>query len=422
MNLFDPEGHPTFDFPEFKSGASRAAHSNAPAKIERPKPKPILHSLPQRSLNSAVSSPQWQDWNWHVRNRITTIAELEKWIPLSVEEKRAVQFSEGRSYFSITPYWASLMDPNDLSCPIRRQTIPIEEEFRVSSNEAFVLQDPSQKNVNGRLTHVYPDRAVLSVHSQCIVYCRFCPQKKIPDPKNSGSSFAGIPVISEEEWQEVEHYLHDHTEIREIIITGGEPLLLTDTLLLTILTRLKSIPAIKSLRLETRMASVLPQRITPELIGILKRFQPLYLVLNTAHPKEMTKEFRKVCKQLIDSGIPVVSQTVLLRNINDKPQTLSKLFSDLYHLRVRPYRVIQCRLSEGTDHFRTSLSLGLKLMESLRGRMPGLALPEYVVDTMGGKIPLKYESILSRNKKQVLLKNHEGRVFVYPEKNISNSP
>lgn len=425
MNPSDPAGHPTFDFPEFQfqDTASRSSGSAAQTKIAHPKTKPTLPSLPRKFSTAAISIQQWNDWNWHVRNHITTISELEKWLPLSVEEKRAIQFSQGRFHFSITPYWASLMDANDPFCAIRRQAIPLDEEFRTSIHEPPVSGDPLQKPINRRLVHVYPDRALLSVHSQCIVYCRFCPQRKIQEQQNTFSnSISSLSIISEEEWQEIEHYLQERSEIREIIITGGEPLLLADSLLLTLLTRLTAIPTIKSLRIETRMASTLPQRFTPELIHTFKNFQPLYLVLTINHPREITSEFSDVCTKLIESGIPIVSQTVLLRNINDKTYVLSKLFSDLYHLRVRPYRVIQCWSSQGTEHFRTSLSMGLRLMESLRGRMPGLALPEYVVDTLGGKIPLKYESILSRNKKQILLKNHEGKVFVYPEKNLPTSP
>lgn len=362
-----------------------------------------------------VSLQQWNDWHWQVRNQITTVEELEKWISLTVEEKRAIQFSQGRYRFSITPYWVSLMDSNDFLCPIRRQAIPLDEEFRTFAYESIDFNPQTVKIANGRLHHLYPDRALLSIHSQCIVYCRFCPQRKISEQNLS----CGASTITHEEWNQIRRYLGNHPEIQEVIITGGEPLLLNDDLLRETLCRLKEFSSIKTLRMETRIVSVLPQRITPSLVQILKEFQPLYLVLHVNHPYEITPEFSAACSHLVDSGIPLASQTVLLHDINDKPQILSKLFLTLFKTRVRPYRLIQCTPSQGTEHFRTTISLGMRLLDSLRGCMGSLALPEYVVDTVGGKIPLRYESILSQNKKRVLLKNFEGKVFVYPEKNFS---
>lgn len=371
-----------------------------------------------------ISSQQWNDWHWHVRNQITTVAELEKWFPLTVEEKRAVQFSQERFHFSLTPYWASLMDENNFLCPIRRQAIPVDEEFRTSIYESSEFGSQPITLANGRFVHARPDRAVLFVQSRCIVYCRFCPKRKIPEQQgSSGKDLLFYPThefttMTQQDWKETTQYLKNHPEIQEVIITGGEPLLLRDELLADIFARLKAFPSIKTLRLETRIISVLPQRITPSLIRILKDCQPIYLILHVNHPYEITPEFSNACSELVDSGIPLASETVLLHEINDKPNILSDLFSALFELRVRPYRLVQCVPSQGTDHFRTTISAGLKLVEFIRGRVAGLAVPEYVVDTAGGKISLRYESILSRNRKRVLLKNHEGKVFVYPEKNI----
>lgn len=406
------------DFPLSSDPRASKLHQSSYSRSKKPD-----HTIP-------ISPAQWNDWHWQVRNRMTTIAEIEKWMTLTVEEKRAIQFSHGRFHFSLTPYWVSLMDPNDFFCPIRRQAIPLDEEFKTSVYDHADFKTPQTKIASGRLTHFFPDRAVLSVHSQCIVYCRFCPQRKIAEDKRKviqqGSlppflQAGEFPVISDEQWGEIDQYLRSHPEIHEVIITGGEPLLLNDDVLRKIFTRLKSIASIKTLRLETRIISVLPQRITPELVQILKEFQPLYFMLHVNHPAEISVEFSQACAMLVDSGVPLASETVLLHEINDRPQILSDLFLTLFKMRVRPYRLIQCLPSQGADHFRTSVSLGLRLLESLRGRMAELALPEYVVDTPGGKIPLRYESILSRNRKRILLKNYEGKIFVYPEKIFSFS-
>jgi lysine 2,3-aminomutase len=242
------------------------------------------------------------------------------------------------------------------------------------------------------------------------------------DPLRVSAPVSGqeFPALTESDWRSVTEYLKAHPQIREVILSGGEPLLLRDELLKKAFERLRQIPSVRSLRLETRIVSFLPQRITPSLVRILRAAQPLYLSLHVNHPREITPEFVEAVGRLADAGIPLVSQTVLLREINDKAQVLSDLFSSLYELRVRPYRLLQAFASKGADHFRTNISLGLRLIESLRGKVPGLSVPEYVVDTPGGKIPLRYDSILSRNRKRVMLRNHEGKIFVCAEKNFSS--
>ena len=360
-----------------------------------------------------VTWGQWSDWRWHVRNQITTESEMEQWVSLTTEEKRAINFSEGRFRFSVTPYWASLMDSENFLCPIRRQSIPLDDEFRTSSLvEPFYSSWQTGKPVTARLSHPHPDRAVISLHSHCIVYCRFCPQRKV----SQSSTGEDVMPVSDSEWGEMARYLTMHPEVREVILSGGEPLLLHDDLLRDAFKRLRRIPTVQTLRLETRMVSVLPPRITPELARMMKEFQPLYLVLQVNHPREVTPEFVDACSRLVDSGVPLAAQTVLLNTLNDEPHILAELFTSLFNLRIRPYRLIQCAPAQGNEHFRTSVSSGLKLLDSLRTKLGGLAMPEYVVDTAGGKIPLRYESILSRNKKRILLRNFEGKVFVYPEK------
>ena len=393
---------------------SQPSKENFPLSL--PGRVPALAKI-SRAASLQITKEQWNDWQWQVNNRLTTAAEIERYLPLTVEEKRAIHFSQGKFFLSLTPYWASQMDPADFMCPLRRQSIPLDEEFKTSIYEPYEFAGDGTKAARGRLTHLYPDRAIFSVHSQCIVYCRFCPQRKMKAQSETEES----PAILEQDWNDVRSYLTDHPQIREVIISGGEPLLLNDELLRGIFSRLKEIPTVKTLRLESRIISFLPQRITKSLIQLLKDFQPLYLVLHVNHPREMSLEFVDACERLCDSGIPLASQTVLLRDLNDKIAVLSELFSALFNLRVRPYRLVQMLPFQGTEHFRTTISTGLKLIENLRGRMTGLSLPEYMVETAGGKIPLRYESVLSRNKKRVLLKNYEGKVFVYPEKIFTNS-
>lgn len=386
--------------------------------------RPALKIL--RPPNPPVTVQEWSNWQWHIRNQINSVAELEKWLTPTVEEKRAIYFSKEKFHFSFTPYWASLMDPSDFLCPIRRQAIPLDEEFRTSVYEPRDFTSDGVKIADGRLTHLYPDRAILSLHSQCVLYCRFCPQRKIYTQK-SKIHFSSLfnsedqSILNEKNWSEIREYLGDHPQIKEIILSGGEPLLLNDEILHKIFSNIKAIPSIKNLRVETRIISVLPQRITQNLVQLLKEFQPIYLILHVNHPREISPEFRDACSNLADSGIPLASQTVLLKDLNDKVSILSYLFSTLLNNRVRPYRLVQLLPFQGTEHFRTTISGGLKIIENLRGRITGLSLPEYVVDTAGGKISLRYESILSRNKKRVLLKNCEGKVFVYPEKIFSFS-
>ncbi len=359
------------------------------------------------SAYSQVPDAQWRNWEWHLLNRVSSLPELEKCLYLTQDEKEAFKPAEARSRVSLTPYWISLMDANDANCPIRRQGVPSVEELKASSIKPQDYAPEGTHVAGGRLIHSHPDRALLKIHSQCAVYCRFCPQK-VQDP-------TGQAVFSESDWIDIIFYLENHPQIRELVLTGGDPLLFQDGFLKAVLLRLKSVSSIQTLRLETRALSFLPQRITPPLVQILKTFQTLYLVLHVNHPREISPEFKLATKVLSDAGIPLVSQTVLLRGVNDRTGILSELFFTLYRLRVRPYRLAHCSSNLGGEHFQTSVAAGMKLMDSLRSRMTDLALPEFVVETAGGKIPLRYDPILSRSRKQILVKNKQGKIYVYAE-------
>ncbi|OGS27738.1 MAG: lysine 2,3-aminomutase [Elusimicrobia bacterium RIFOXYB2_FULL_48_7] len=355
----------------------------------------------------------WQsnlhDWFWQLRHRITTVEQLEKVVTLTVEEKRAVQYSNQIFKMAISPYFASLMDKDDPNCPIRKQCIPSLNEYKTNVNE---MSDPCGEEKDSPvpgLVHRYPDRVLLLVTDTCATYCRHCTRKRVV-----GSSETRMPVSS---FHVAAKYIKEHTEIRDVLLSGGDPLLLSDEKLEYFLKNLRDIENIELLRIGTRAPVTLPQRITEKLCAMLKKYQPVYLSIHFNHPKEITDDVKRACNMLSDSGIPMGSQTVLLKGINDKPQVMMDLMHGLLKIRVRPYYLYQCDLAKGTSHFRTSVSTGIKIIESLRGHTSGYAVPSYVIDAPGGggKIPVGPECLISKTKNGVIIKNYEGKLFVYPE-------
>ncbi|MFH1368948.1 MAG: KamA family radical SAM protein [Elusimicrobiota bacterium] len=351
------------------------------------------------------------DWKWQLKHRITTLQELEKWLNLSVEEKRAIQYSAGRLKMAITPHFVSLMDKNDPECPIRRQAVPALDEFKTSINE---LADPcgeERDTVAPGLVHRYPDRVLLLVTDACAMYCRHCTRRRIVGTSED--------TLSNTHLEQALSYIRQNKKIRDVLISGGDPLLLSDTKLEQLLFKLRSIEHIEIIRIGTRVPVTLPQRINLELLGVLRKYQPLYLSVHFNHPKEISEETKKACLMLADAGIPMGSQTVLLKGINDKPAVIMKLMHELLMIRVRPYYLYQCDLAHGTEHFRTSISAGIRIMEALQGHTTGYAVPTFVIDAPGGggKVPINPDHIISRNRKGIIIKNYEGKVFVYPEKN-----
>lgn len=365
-----------------------------------------------------------QEWQRQIENRITRLEQLEKIINLTVDEKRAIKYLNykiessinnndyrlnGCFRMAITPYFASLMDRDDPECPIRRQCVPLPDEFKTSINE---MSDPcgeEKDTVVPGLVHRYPDRVLLIVTDMCATYCRHCTRRRIV-----GSSEVSI---SEENFELALKYISENSKIRDVLISGGDPLLLSDSKLEFYLKELRAIKSVQILRIGTRVPCTLPQRITKELCDILKQYNPLYISIHFNHYKEITDEVAKACSMLADSGIPLGSQTVLLKGINDKPQTVMKLMHELLKIRVRPYYLYQCDLAPGTEHFRTSVSAGIRIIQSLRGFTTGYAIPTYVIDAPngGGKVPINPDYVISRTRKETIIKNYENKVFVYPE-------
>lgn len=359
-----------------------------------------------------VPEADWNDWRWQLRKSIRTREELESWIRLTEEERQSLAQGGGRLRMAITPFWASLMDPDDPHCPIRMQAVPTTHEFR---NTSIDLTDPCGEDgdmVAPGLVHRYPDRVLMLVTDVCAMYCRYCTRARIVgQPVKERMVGPGMLGPAFE-------YLRKNKKVRDVLISGGDPLMLSDERLEAVIRELKSIPHIEFVRIGTRIPVVMPQRVTPELCAMLKRYSPIWLSLHFSHPKELVPEVAAACNRLADAGIPLGSQTVLLKGINDSPRVMLKLMHGLLQMRVRPYYIYQCDLVFGTEHFRTSVQTGLRIMESLRGHTTGYAVPIYVIDAPGGggKVPITPEYVLNKSRKGVIIRNFEGKVFMYPER------
>jgi lysine 2,3-aminomutase len=359
-----------------------------------------------------ITEREWNDWRWQLRHRITTYDQLKEILELTPEEIEGIKHSKGRLALAVTPYFASLMDPTNSNCPLRRQAIPRIEELHLSKND---MVDPCGEDKDSPvpgLVHRYPDRVLLLVTDQCAVYCRYCTRRRLV-----GSSERSI---TQGNFEEVLKYLKTHRKVRDVLLSGGDPLLLENERLEEILSRLRALSHIELLRIGTRAPVTLPQRVTVGLVRMLRKYHPLMISIHFTHPKEITESVRRACGELADSGIPLGSQTVLLKGINDKPYVMKKLVHELLKIRVRPYYIYQCDLATGTEHFRTSVATGIQIMEKLRGHTTGYAVPTYVIDAPGGggKIPVGPVYLVSKGKSKMVLRNYEGRVFEYPEPNI----
>ena len=381
-----------------------------PVQMEGEKIEESRETIPQ--VWKGVSEKEWNDWRWQLRHRITTLEQLKEIIDLTPEEIGGIKHSKGRLALAVTPYFASLMDPINPNCPIRRQGIPRIEEIHLSKSEMVdPLGEDTHSPVPG-LVHRYPDRVLLLVTDQCAVYCRYCTRRRLVGSNERS--------ITQGNFEEVLKYLKSHRKVRDVLLSGGDPLLLENERLEEMLSRLRAIPHIELLRIGTRVPVTLPQRITSGLVRMLKKYHPLMISIHFTHPKEITDQVRRACSELADGGIPLGSQTVLLKGINDKPYIMKKLVQELLKIRVRPYYIYQCDLAMGTEHFRTSVATGIQIMEKLRGHTTGYAVPTYVVDAPGGggKIPLQPDYVVSKGRGKIVLRNYEGKVFEYPEPNI----
>jgi len=348
----------------------------------------------------------WEDWRWQMRHRLTKPEQLARLLELTPAERRGLEMSHGRFAVAVTPYFASLIDPDDPDCPIRRQVVPREEELLVSRGDMIDPCGEEHDSVVPGLVHRYPDRVLLLAIDTCASYCRYCTRSRLVNRDRLEPLSRRLDRILD--------YLRSHPEVRDVLVSGGDPLLMSDERLDMLLGAVRSVPHVELLRVGSRVPSVLPQRITSALAAVLRRHR-VWLSLHFSHPDELTPEAAEACELLADSGIPLGSQTVLLRGVNDDPAVLKRLFHGLIRMRVRPYYLFQADPVIGTGHLRTSVGRGIEIMRALRGHTSGYAVPAFVIDAPdgGGKIPLPAETVVEHSGDTWRLRNWAGGVYTY---------
>lgn len=371
-----------------------------------------MRAHPARATDPAerfgATRAQWDDWRWHLRASLRDARAIERCVGLSAEEREGLAVTVGRFRVAIPPYYAALIDPDDPACPIRRQVVPrVAELHTLPGDRRDPLGEDRHRPVRA-LVHKYPDRALLIAVDHCAVYCRYCTRRRITAGNEARFDTQAI--------DEAIAYLREHPEVCEVIVSGGDPLLLSDARLDSLLGRLRALPQIEVVRVASRLPVVLPMRITPALVALLARHGPIYVMTHFNHPRECTPEAMAACERLVDAGLPVENQTVLLRGVNDDAEVLRSLFRTLIRHRVRPYYLHQGDLAEGTAHLRVPVEEGLALLRRLRGWTSGLAVPHYAVDLPdgGGKVVLTPDPVVERRGETLVLEDFRGRRHAYP--------
>ncbi|MDB2347114.1 MAG: KamA family radical SAM protein [Verrucomicrobiales bacterium] len=353
-----------------------------------------------------------EDWDhhiWQLKNRVNSLSQIEEHLTLCEEERSGILLSGTKLALSVTPHFFNLIDEADPEDPIRRQVIPrIEETLYEETDMADPCGEDSHMPVPG-LVHRYPDRVLFLVTDRCAAYCRYCTRSRVV-------SGAGEQEL-ETDFEAAFRYLEEHTEIRDVLLSGGDPLLFSDQKLEKILSRLRSIPHIEFLRIGSRVPVFLPQRITPEFCQMLQKYHPLFLSIHVNHPRELTIEVKEGLERLANHGVPMGNQSVLLRGVNDDVETMRVLVHKLLMCRVRPYYLYQCDLIQGSSHLRAPASKGIEIIEGLRGHTSGYAIPQFVIDAPGGggKVPVNPDYVMHRDDERILMRNYEGKTFEYPE-------
>ncbi len=361
----------------------------------------------RRRFFGHIPDSLWNDWKWHFRNRITTVDQLIKFIPLTLDEQAQLKIVTIKYPLSVTPYYLSLIDPADPEDPIRKQAIPSFYEVALAGIGSEDPLEEKRDSVVPGLVHRYPDRVLVVLTDICPMFCRHCTRKR--EWQNGGW------VRTPAEVEVMLDYIRQHHAIRDIIISGGDPLTLSTHHLEGIISKIRSIPHVEIIRIGTRFPVVLPQRIDKELCDMLSRYGPIWLNTQFNHSSEITPEAATACDRLLRSGVPVNNQSVLLRGVNDTVEIQTKLCQDLLRIKVRPYYLFQCDEVEGTEHLRTPVEVGIKIIEGMRGHTSGLAVPTFVIDLSqgGGKVPLQPDYVLLQTKEELLLRNYRGRLFHY---------
>lgn len=363
-----------------------------------------------RGYWSDISKNDWEDWHWQLKHRITSLEHLQRLMPtLTPEELAGTRLANTKLKLAITPYFFNLIDPSDENCPIRRQMIPRLEETHTASWE---MSDPCGEDTHSPvpgLVHRYPDRVLFLVTDRCAAYCRYCTRSRLV---SNATGYDFHPDFA----RQIE-YIRMTPTIRDVLLSGGDPLLFSDDKLEFLLRELRAIPHVEFLRIGTRIPIFLPQRVTPALCALLKQFHPLFISIHSNHPRELTTEVREALSRLADAGIPLGNQSVLLKHVNDDVEVMKALVHKLLMCRVKPYYLYQCDLIAGSAHLRASVRKGLEIMEGLRGHTTGYGVPQFVIDAPGGggKVPVNTDYVLSRNADRVVIRNFEGKVFEYIE-------
>ena len=363
----------------------------------------------ENGLFADVPDELWNDWHWQVENRIETVDDLKKLMTLTPEEEEGVVKCLETLRMAITPYYFSLIDLNDPHDPIRKQAVPTGLELHKAEADLLdPLHEDTDSPVKG-LTHRYPDRVLLLTTDMCSMYCRHCTRRRF-----AGQCDTSVP---KDQIDKCIEYIREHTEVRDVLLSGGDVLLLSDEQLEYIISNLRTIEHVEIVRLGSRTPVVMPQRITPELCNMLKKYHPVWLNTHFNHPSEVTEESARACAMLADAGVPLGNQSVLLAGVNDCVHVMKKLVHELVKMRVRPYYIYQCDLSFGLEHFRTPVSKGIEIIEALRGHTSGYAVPTFVVDAPGGggKIPVMPNYVISQTPNKVILRNFEGVITTYTE-------
>ena len=356
-----------------------------------------------------VKQSDWESWEWQTKHRISTAEELEKHIKLTDEEKKGIISVLTKLRMAITPYYLTLIDPLNVNCPIRLQAIPLENELFVGKNDLYDPLAEDQYSPVPGLTHRYPDRVLFLITDMCSMYCRHCTRRRFTGTKDDHMTLERIDLAIE--------YISKHPEINDVLLSGGDALLVSDERLEYIIKKLREIDHVQVIRIGTRTPVVMPQRITDKLVNMLKKYHPIWINTHFNHPDEITVESKAAIDKMVDAGIPLGNQSVLLRGVNDCVHIMRKLVKNLVAIRVRPYYIYQCDLSVGIEHFRTSVSKGIEIIEGLRGHVSGIAVPTFVVDAPGGggKIPVMPNYVVSQAPGKIVLRNFEGVLTTYSE-------
>jgi len=368
------------------------------------------HWFEGQGLWEGVPEKDWKSWKWQLKNRITTLERLEELIDLTDEEREGCRFANKKLALAITPYFFNLIDRDDPDCPIRKQVIPRAGEMTTTPEEMLDPVGEDEHSPVRGLVHRYPDRVLFLVTDRCAAYCRYCTRSRLV---SNAQDYNFHP-----EFEEGLDYIESHPEIRDVLLSGGDPLLLSDKKLDYLLGRLRAIEHVEFVRIGSRIPVFLPQRVTPELCESFRKHGPVWLSIHVNHPKECALELKQACERLAFAGVPLGNQSVLLRGVNDDLETMKALVHRLLRMRVRPYYIYQCDLITGSAHLRADVLKGLEIMRGLRGHTTGYAVPQYVIDAPGGggKVPINPQYIVKIDDEAILFKNFEGKLYRYPLK------